>query len=173
LILERSIQERRERMFTKAKSRPRPDPTPQPKSKVPNTPTPQVQPPTPAPAPQPPSQLFLNNTTGFFTSLELASAKCKASKESSALPKPAKRNEEVARREEPPADVKTSPSPSEDFVELVCDKCDVKQLRSSLGLRPFCRQCPRGVVGSMKCVGCGTVRVRNIRACAGCRGRFK
>ena len=46
LILERTIRERRERMFGKAKNSVRPDPTPQPKraSEVPSIPTPEVQP---------------------------------------------------------------------------------------------------------------------------------
>ena len=46
LIIEKSIQEHRERMTRKAKDSLRPDPTPQPKSEAPNIPTPQAHSPT-------------------------------------------------------------------------------------------------------------------------------
>jgi hypothetical protein len=168
LILERSIQERRERMFAKAKNNLRPDPTPQPKrtSEVPNISIPKCN---PLPLPlflQPPSQLP-NDTTGTATSLVSASAKYEASQDSSALSKPHKKIKKVARREELPADAKTNPSPSVDFVELECQGCHLKQLRSHLRSGVFCNPCswPRS---RMKCVGCGTIRISDVDACTSC-----
>ena len=169
LILERSIQERRERMFTKAKNSLRPDPTPQPKIEVPNTLTPQMQSPTPTTASQPPSRSLPDDTTGIVTGVASASANHEALRDSSTVSKPAKKVN-AAQREGPPADVKTNLSPSEDFVELACWKCSVKQLRSGLRYGLYCSLCP---VPSMVCVGCGAIRVHDADACNGCHGKFK
>ena len=175
LMIEGSIQARRERMFAKTKNSLRPDPTPHSKrtSEAQNMSSlPEVQP--PAPAPQPPSQSLPNDTTGTVTSLASASAEYEASQDSSALSEPARKIEGVARCEEPPADVKTNSSPLEDFVELACRKCGVRQLRSRLRDGVSCRRvvCPNRRSG-MKCVGCGTIRVANVDACTGCHRKFK
>jgi len=176
LIIEGSIRERHERMFTKAKNNLRPNPTPQAKrtSEVPNMPSfPEVQPPAPAPALQPPSQTLPHDVTGIVTSPASASAKCDASPDSPTLSKPAK-GIKVARGEGPPADVKTNPSSSEGFVELACRKCGVRQPRSSLWDSVYCTQCSAWLEDiKMKCVGCGTIRVDDVDACTGCHRTFK
>jgi len=171
LILERSIQDRRERMLTKAKSRPRPNPTPQPESEAPDAPTPRVQSPTSATASQPPSRSLPNDTTGTATGPTPAPANHKSSQDPPTLPKPAK-EVKVAQHEEPSADAKTNPSPPEDTVELVCLRCHVKKLRSDLWAGVYCGSCP-WPWSETKCVGCGTIRVSNVGACASCHGKFK
>ena len=104
LMIEGSIQERRERMSEKAKNNPRSDPTPQAKrtSVAPNISIPEAQPLAPAPASQPPSQPLPNDTTGTVTSLASAPSEYEVSQDSSGLLKSAK-IEGVARCEEPPA----------------------------------------------------------------------
>jgi len=175
LILERSIQERRERMFAKAKDSVRPDPAPQPRrtSEAPNIPIPEVKPPVPAPAPQLPSQFFPGGTTGTATSLASASAKYEASQDLSAFSKPTKEIK-ATRGKQPPADVKTNPSPPEVFFELACCRCKVKQARSSLRSGIWCSLCPREARGiEMWCVGCGTIRWKVNEYCTRCHGKFK
>ena len=170
LILERSIQERRERMFTKAKNRPRPGPTPQPESEARDTPTPQVRFPVPAPASQPPSR---PPPIGLLARIALASTERKAPQDSSALSEPAKKIKEVGRHKEPPVDAKPNWSPSEDFVELICPVCDVKQLRGDLLLGVYCHLCC-STRETMWCVGCGTSRVkRAATTCSCCHKKFK
>jgi len=120
-ILERSIQERRERTFAKAKDELRPDPAPQPGGGAPN------------------------DTTG--------------------------RGIEVGRGEGPPVDIKTDPSPQEDFVELACSVCGVKQLRSSILHGVGCSLC--SWYWAMNCTGCGTSKLGNDSACASCHRKFK
>jgi len=176
LIIEGSIQERRERMFEKAKNSPWSDPTPQAKrtSKAPNTSIPEVQLPAPPPAPQPSSESLPNDATDIVTSPASASAKCNASPDSPALSKRAK-GIKVARSEKPLADVKTNPPPSEDFVELECEGCHSKRSRSSLSwFYSSCTRCPPTGNGlRMKCVGCGTIWVRSACVCTGCHRKFK
>ena len=146
LILERSIQERRERMFAKAKNSVRPDPTVQPKraSGAPNIPIQKVRPPAPAPVPQPPSQFLIDDFLSFMTRLP---------------------------------NLEASQGSSEDFVELACRRCNVKQLRRGLRSqsRIYCGLCSSGLKKGteMKCVGCGTVGAGNVDACTGCHGKFK
>jgi len=165
LILERSIQDRRERVLAEAGKSLRSDPTPQPKSRTPDISTSRVQ------SSQLSSQSLPNDTTGTSTSLAWASVKHETSQDSSALSKPVK-NVKVARREEPPAGIKTNSSPPEVSVKLACSACGVRQLRN----------CLRGLVGcglctepyEMKCTGCGTpYRVHNGDACPSCHGKFK
>jgi len=169
LILERSIQDRRERMLAKAKNSLPSDPAPQPKGGAQDVPTPQVKPSTPATALQPPSRSLPNDTTGIVTSLASASANHEASQVSSALSKPTKKVE--GGHEERPANVKTNSSPSEDFVELVCSKCDVRQLRTGLYGGTGCSLC--FLPWPMNCTGCGTCRVSGVDACTSCHGKFK
>ena len=121
LILERSIQDRRERVLAEAKNGLPSDPAPRSESEAPS------------------------NTTG--------------------------KGIETGRGEEPPAGVGTIPSPSEDFVELVCPNCDVKQPRSSLWSGAGCGLCP--LAWCMKCVGCETLRRGDVDACTGCHGKVK
>jgi len=172
LIIEGSIQERRERMFEKAKNSPRPDPPSQAKGTniTPNISIPEAQPLAPAPAPQPPSQSLPNDTAGIVTSLMSASAEYEASQDSPGLLKPAKKIQGVTRCEEPPADVKTNSSPSDDSVELECESCHFKRSRSGPWSGAFCTRC---LSIRMKCVGCGTIFVRGVDACTGCHRKFK
>jgi len=177
LIIEGSIQEHRKRMFEKAKNNPRSDPTRQAKrtSVGPNISIPEAQPlaPTPAPALQPQSQSLPNDTTGTASRLASASAEREAPRDSSDLLKLAKKIAGVARCEEPPADVKTNPSPSENSVEPECETCHLKGLQSSL-FPGACVQCilmRKG--GRMKCVGCGTIRTGGVDACTSCHRKFK
>jgi len=177
LMIEGSIQERRERMPEKAKNSLQPDPTPQAKrtSEAPNIPIPEVQLPAsaPAPAPQPPSQSLPNDATGIVTGPASASAKHNASSDSPALSKRTK-GIKVARSEKPPADVKTNSSPSEDSVELECEGCHCKRSRSGLWGGATCGWCLfAGSDPKMKCVGCGTILVRGVDACTGCHRKFK
>ena len=176
LILERSIQERRERMSAKAKKSVQPDPTSQPKrtSEAPNVPIPEVKPPAPAPAPVPQQQSrsLPRGTTGTAISLASASTKYEASQDLSALTK-STREVEAARGKQPPADIKTNPPPPKEFLELACWRCKVKQPRSSLRYRIYCSLCPREARGTeMWCVGCGTIRRNDDGYCTGCHGRF-
>jgi hypothetical protein len=174
LILESSIEERRERMSTKAKDSLRRDSTPRPKSEAPNIPVPQVQSQTPANASQPPSRSLPNDTTGIFINHASASAIHEAAQDSSAPSEPAKKIKEVARREEPLANDETNPSPSEDLVELICRGCNVKLTRSCLLAGLYCIKCPYSLRRSeMKCVGCGATRVDKVDACADCHRKFK
>jgi len=172
LIIGGSIQERRERMFEKAKNSPRSDPTPQAKrtSEAPNTPIPEAQPLAPAPA----SRSLPNAATG--TNPASASAKYNASPDSSALSGPKTEKKRATRSEKPPADVKTNLSPSKDFVELECEGCHLKRLRSL----PWGVSCPGCFLTSlksgknrMKCVGCGTIWVDDVDACTGCHRTFE
>ena len=174
LLIERSIQERRERIFEKAKNSSRSDPAPQAKrtSVAPNISIPEAQPLAPAPALQPPSQSLPNDTTGTVTSLASASAEYEASQDSSRRLKSAKKIEGATRCEEPSADVNTNPFPSEDCVELECEGCHLKRLRSSLILGA-CAWCCFVNDAKMKCVGCGTIRAGGVDACAGCHRKFK
>jgi len=177
LILERSIQERRERIsFVKAKNSGWSDLTIQPKrtSGAPGISIPEVQSPVPTPAPQLPPQSLANGATGFFANLAMTVPKHEASQGSSALSEPAGEIK-VAEGEEQSAD-KTNPPTSEDFVELVCRRCNVKQLRGGLRgqSRICCGLCSGTYKGAyMRCVGCRTMGVGNVDACTGCHGKFK
>jgi len=177
LMIEGSIQERRERMFEKARDSPRSDPTPQAKSisVLPNTSIPEVQPLAPAPAPQLPSQSLPSAATGIVTSPASTSSKYNAPSDSPVLSKRAK-GIEVAQSEKPLADVKTDPSPPKDFVELECEGCHLKRLRSL----PWGVSCPgcfltgsKSDTNRMKCVGCGTIWVGGVDACTGCHRKFE
>ena len=175
LMIEGSIQERRERMFEKPKNSLRPDPIPQAKrtSEASNISIPEAQPLAPAPAPQPPSQSLSDDATGIAINPASASVKYNTSPDSPALSKRAKRIK-VARSEKPPADFKTNPSPSEDSVELECEGCHFKRSRSSLWGGASCTWCLiAGNDPKMKCVGCGTIFVRGVNACTGCQCKFK
>ena len=173
LIIEGSIQERRERMFEKAKNSLRSDPTPQPKrsSEARDISIPKVQPSAPAPASQPPPRSLPSGIIGTVTSPKPASSKYKAFEDSWASSKPAKKIKKAVQREEPPADVKTNPSSSEDFVELACRVCSTKQLRSRLQEGIHCSPCSFWL--KMKCVGCDTIRVDDVGACTSCHRTFK
>jgi len=178
LIIEGSIQARRERMFAKGENSLQSDPTPQHKrtSEVQNIFVPEVQPPTPAPVPQPqpPSQSLPNGTAGTVATPKPAPFKYRAPEDLWAPPKPAKKSKKTVRREEPPADVKTNPSSSENFVGLACQNCGVRQLRSRLWDGVYCNPCPLWFGGTkMKCIGCNTIRVDDVGACTGCHRTFK
>ena len=122
LIIERSIQDRSERMLAKAKDELGPDPALQPEIEVPN------------------------DATGSEI--------------------------EVGRGEEPPEDVKGNLSPPEDFVELACWTCNVKQPRNSLWNRVGCSLC--SIPWQMKCTSCGTARAYDTSdACLSCNKKLK
>ena len=166
LIIERSIQERRERKFTKAKNSLRPDPTPQPKIEVPNTPAPQVQSPAPATASHPPPL-----PADATTSPTSASAKRKTSRSSSSPSKPVEKTKKVEGCEETPADTKSNAFRSEEVTQLVCWTCNNKQLRSDLRSGVYCIFCfwP----SQMKCIGCGVFRVSDVEPCTNCCRKFE
>jgi hypothetical protein len=179
LVLERSIQERRGRVPTKAKNGLRRDSTPQPKrtNGAPGTPPSQEQSPAPAPATQPPSQSLPDDTAEIVAGPASASTKHEGLQVSSAPSEPANMIK-VVPREEPPADVEANPSPSEVFVELACRRCHVKQLRSGLRSGVRCglclRKCPQSEkIPRMKCAGCETTRFYDVDACTSCHGKFK
>ena len=175
LMIEGSIQERRERMLEKAKKSLLPDPTPQAKrtSEAPNMSIPEVTSTAPAPAPQLQSQSLPNDATGIVTSPASASAEYNTPPDPSALSRPARKKKRPVRCRKPPADVETNPPPSdsEDFVELECESCHSKQLRSILLPSVVCRQL--FCLGSLKCVACGTIRVDDVDTCTGCHRTFK
>jgi len=71
-----------------------------------------------------------------------------------------------------PPDKNVDPPPSEDIMQLACWGCNVKQLRNNLRSDLYCNVC-FGPAAVMKCVGCGTMRVRDTEACTNCGGRFE
>ena len=173
LVLERSIQERRKRMSAKMKSTSRSEPVPQPErcSGKPDISIPRVQVPTPSPAPQPPIRSSPMTTLDLFLGSPSLSGKPATSLNSSTLSKPA-RKVETTRREKPPVDAETNPSPTEDTVKLICQSCNVKQRRSHLRSGVYCSSCV-GLGATMKCTGCGRIRVDDIKACTKCHRKFK
>ena len=167
LIFERAIRERHERMLTRMEKTLGSDPVPQPEGNkdMPNIMIPQVQSPTPAPQPQ--SHLPPNSAgTGVPTRFVSASLESEASLGPSPLSRPAKKK--GLRHAEPPTDAEVN-SPLKDTVELACRSCDTKRLRKHLSLGIFCNPC----LAAMVCVGCGTLRARDIGACTGCNKKFK
>lgn len=162
LILERSIQERRERMSAKVESDLQPDLVPEPKRTT-TTPIPEAKP--PAPAPQLP---FQPSSSSVPT---LTSAKNETSPNSSSSSKPA-RKAKATGREGPPAHTKVHPGPPDVVVELVCGGCRINHSRSKLCIGLFCPSCPTGW-DIMKCVRCGTIRTEKGETCTNCHGKFK
>ena len=164
LILERSIQEYRKRIVAKiAMASSQPDSTPQTKGNndAPRVPIQQVQP--PGPGSQLPPQ-----PSGFVAKYLVRNAnKHEASPGSSDLSKSTK-NTEVVQHEESQKNTKTA----ENFAELVCMDCGLKQQRSNLGSGIYCVSCPRSS-SVMRCVGCGTDRAENVRKCTNCHRKFK
>ena len=148
LIFEKSIQGRRERILAKLKN-----------SEAPNVSIPEAKPPAPAPAPQPP-RLLSNASTDITTR--------PASQDSSAPTQSTRKTKKLPRREEPPEGARKNPPPSEDIVQLVCCKCNVKQPRRGLRHGLYCNRCPE----LMKCGDCGTVRANEVKICTNCRGKF-
>ena len=200
LVLERSIQERRERMSTKAKDPVEPDPPPQLKrSEPPKDPIPPAELPVPVDAPQPPPQPSPKDPIQL-TELPVpvlaapppsqpssnAGADVPARPASSPIThevspdlstplkpiKKSKKAKKATRREEPQADVKMDPPPPEVVVQLACQSCSVKQQRSHLQYGIYCCLCV-GPLAIMKCVGCGAIRDDSVEACASCHGKFE
>lgn len=171
LVFERSIQERRERVSTKVKNKVQRDHTPRPErsSNAPDISIPQVE--SPLPPPQPPSQLFLDSNTDF-PSLSSPSIKKEAPLDPPTPSKPGRKSKKAVRREEPPADAKINPPPSEGVVELACRSCGSRQLRSQLRSGIYCSFC-FGPTAVMKCVNCGTIRINLADACDDCCGKFE
>jgi hypothetical protein len=170
LVFERSIQERRERMSTKVKDPLRPDSTPQLKKSEPlKDPTPPAKLPVPALALPLLPQSSPNASTNVPAGHPLSPAMQEASPDSSTRSKPKNKIKKVARLEEPQTDVSTTALPSEVAVQLACQNCSVKQERSFLLFGVYCSSC----IGIMKCVGCGTIRREDIKACTNCHGKFE
>ena len=153
LVIERSIQGRRERMLAKAKSAPQPAPALQPKndSETPRVSIPKVIPPAPAPRPKRSSETTASPIPkveppaptpqplpGFFDPVY---SKTEAPPDSSSSPKPPRRTK-AARHVELPGDTKVNPPPSEVIVELVCEGCRVIYPRKSLWSHLYCHSCP-------------------------------
>ena len=162
LILERSIQERRQRTSEKAKNTPQPDSTSQPEKRTstPTTPIPPVQPPAPAPAPQPLSQLSSSSTPAP------ASTKTETSPSSSAPSEPGEETR-AGRKKRYRPNTKTN-STLEHTVKMTCSWCNPQKsvvgwyhsilcLNSSLPL---------------KCDGCGAANIGSAETCTGCHGWF-
>ena len=164
LILERSIQGRRERMFTKVKDSLRPDPT-KGASEEPIVSIPEAKSPVPAPAPQPPQLVPSGVITKMFGS---ASADREPQQDP---PEPVKKTK-VAKDEHPPVNARPNPPPEDVVPDLVCRSCGVKQLRNSLRSGVYCGWC-LGPSAIMKCAGCGGFRIGNVTACATCNRKFK
>jgi len=176
LVLERSVQERRQRTSNGGrkgkKSRQTPAPQLEKSSEEPSISIPQVQSPTPSPAPQLRSQSSTTATIDPSPGVPSVFGKPEASSGSSALSKSA-RDVKAAQREEPPVDTKTNPPPpSEDTVQLVCRKCGANQSRSHLRSRVYCSFCI-GWPRAMKCLDCGIIRSNDVEACTGCYKKFK
>ena len=172
LLFERSVRACRERAFTKVKGV-RPDPTLQPTMthEAPSMSTPQIQSPTPPTALQPTSPSLPDVNTGIIMSPIPAVTKHEVSQDSPTLSKTPQKVKEATQHEEPPADAKINASSSEEIPQLTCQGCGVKQLRSHLRCGIYCDWCPFRQV--MKCVGCGTRRVRDVEACTKCHKKFK
>ena len=164
LILERSIQERRERILAKIKSISPQDPAPQPRrsAETATIPTPKVVPPAPTPAPQPPSR----------PPFKPVPAKNEALPDTSTLVKPAKKTKAM-RHEEPPADIQVNTPSSKDPVKLVCGRCDEKHRRKSLRSGIYCPECSKSSRTIMRCSRCRTPRDKKTKSCTNCRVTFK
>ena len=165
LIIERSIRERRQRTLARSKDTPRPNPTSQLQisGERQNIPAQQAQSAVPASAPLTPPQSLLDPIAPATVEHEAP--------RNSTLSKPVKKPREV-QHDEPPANTKVSSQPLEAIVQLVCVSCGIKQRRSGLLSGVHCSICPERR-DTMRCLGCGTIRTEDVRACAGCHGRFK
>jgi len=177
LVLERSIQERRQRTSNGGRKgrMPQQRPTPQleKSDEEPNISIPQVQSASPSPAPQPQSQSSTMATMDPSSVVLSVSGKPEASLGLSTLSESA-RDVKAAQREEPSVDAKTNPPPPlEDTVQLVCSRCDIEQSRSCLQHGVRCGSCPAFFYTTIKCVGCGVPRAGNLVACTGCHRKFK
>ena len=144
LLFEKSIQARRKRAFMKVEGV-QPDPTlpPAMTCDAPNMSTLQMQSPTPA------------------------ATEREVSEDSPTLSKTPQKVKEVTPREEPLA-----ASSSEDFVQLVCENCNLKQLPSDLWRVIYCGYCSV-LTKLVRCTGCRTFRVSHVEACTKCHKKFK
>jgi hypothetical protein len=173
LVFERSIQGRRERVSTKVKDSLQSDPTPQLKrSEQLKAPIPPAELPIPVLASPPPPQSSANANANVLAGHTSPSPTThEVSPVLSTFSKPAKKIKKAVQREEPQADAKMNPPPSEDIVQLACRSCGVRQQRSHLRLGVCCGLC-LGPSAIMKCVGCGTFRINDIEACTSCHKKF-
>ena len=168
LLFERSIQERRERMCTKAKHSLRSDPA-KGVSEEPIIPVLKTKAPVPVPAPQPPQPPqppHLPPSSAIIKIFQSAFANHEPPQDSPERVKKTK----VANREDPPVNVRPNPSPEDAVPDLVCRSCGVEQLRKSLRSGIHCGWC--FVPSTMKCVGCGAYRNRVVEVCT-CSRKFK
>jgi hypothetical protein len=173
LVFERSIQGRRKRDSAKVKDSLQPDPAPQLKGSEPlETPNPPAELPIPAPTLPLPPQPLPNASTDIPAMPAPSFATHEAPLNLPTLSEPAQKTNEATLREEPQADAKTNPPPSEDTTQLACSWCGAKQRRSDLRFGIRCGSCPIWF-GAMKCVGCGSARLSDIEACTYCRRKFE
>ena len=167
LLFERSIQGRRERMFTKVKDSLPSNPIPQSKGigEGPIIPTSEVKPAAPAwHAPRPPQLLPSDTSPSVSTRARSALVNHETPRDPS---KPA-RKPKVARFEDPPGNAGVNWSPPKDVVQLLCRKCSAVQPRSHFRSRVFCGTC----FGKVNCTGCGAFRISDTEACTNCYRNF-
>ena len=161
LIVEKSIQERRERMLERAKNGSQSGSTPEPETstEAPTDPIPQVKPPTPDPAPQSVSQ------SSSSSALASASATTEASADSSTLSEP-REETKAGCLEEPP----TYPLPDPSCNHRVYLPCRTCGRTTSLSGRRLFRRISYPGKKSLKCGSCGIECLHGTYACTKCRG---
>ena len=156
LLFERSIQERRERMFMRMRNSLRPDPTPPSKeiSEESIIPTPEVKP----TAPQLPQCLPSD------ASVPMRPRSTPINHETPRGPSKPTRKTKTARFEVPPVNARVNSSPPKDVVQLLCRICGTRQSRNHHPSGAFCGAC----FGNMSCTGCGTFRISDAETCTNC-----
>ena len=166
LLFERSIQKRRERMFTRVKDTSRPDPTLQSKVNIEGSiiSTPEVKPTAPAHAPQPPQFSPSDASSSFSTRTRSALVNHETPRD---LSNPARKTK-VARFEDPPVNARTNSSPQKVIVQLFCKRCGTRQSRKHLRSGVYCGACR----GNVQCTGCWAFRVNDTETCTHCYRDF-
>ena len=163
LILENSIQERRERMSVKAENTSRPRPGRKPETAA--HPIREMEPPAPTPIPR--SLSRPSPSPSFQSFFEKTGTSQFPLTSPQVLPKRVR----VVQWEEPPAATEANPLPSEVIVELICERCRVECSRRSLCHKIYCPSC--SPLSGVKCAHCGTSRTENVAICTGCHRKFK
>ena len=151
LLFERSIQERRERMLTRADDTLLPDPTsPSEETDEESIISPAPQPPRVLPSdasvPTRPRSVLINHET----------------------PRDPSRKTKVARFEDPPVNAGTNSPSSKDNVQLFCRNCGTSQSRNLLLSGVFCGTC----CSNVQCTYCWTFRISDTETCTSCYRDF-
>lgn len=164
LILERSIQERRERIAAIEKASQPAQPTKS--SEAPRIPIQQAQPTALAPKPpqQPPSNPVSARPAPTPTKYEATPDPPTSSKLAKKVV--------ATRKDGPPTNTTTKPPPPQDTVKLVCVGCRVGYPRSGLWSGIYCPTCPKHS-DFMGCIRCGTIRNEAGKACTKCHVKFE